>query len=190
MKQTFFLPVLFPVFLFGQTIDKPVIYKIDRLKSDSFYLAEFYYGSDTNKTRQDTLLVYTLFVDTSDFRAYINDLSRDARRLERQYLPAKIQYDSISNRVDRLKHLALESFGMSVAGGVSSRSMPAPIIPQPGFWVLYPPDSRAEYIFSIDKIRGDALILNHNGTSMLFEVPKRLTKKTIKSKSKKGKKLK
>lgn len=185
MKQILLL-IFFPAIVSGQITDKSAAYKIDLLKSDSFYLVELYRATGNDKARSDTLLIYTLFSDTSEFRRHIDDMDRYARRLERQYLPVKMQYDSVCSRTSRLKILAFDTFGMNISGNIENREISAQAAQQSGFWVLYPPDAHAEYIFNLDEIRGDALILNPNGTSMLFASPKKPAKiQKSKSKNKK-----
>lgn len=96
----------------------------------------------------------------------------------------KTEFDSIDGRVKRLAKLGKDVFWFSLKPDKRDAIKAVELnVDSTGFWVIYPPTSYAEYLSSISEIRVDVMILNRNGTSMLFSVPK-IKKATKKKKGK------
>lgn len=180
MKHLFiFAYLILPACLFAQI---KIDYSIDLIRTDSFFLKEKIVSKD--KTRPDTLNSYTLFRDTAAFVQYIAQRAQDAdnARIQAEYF--KAAQDSLSERVKRLEKLAKDVFGIKlkpdkrevVAEILEVEALPA------GFWVIYPYRGRAsaEYITDLAQIKKDALILNNNGTTFYFEMPKKPIRATKK----------
>ena len=176
-----------PTLLSAQDAGKKIRYDIDLIQPDSFFLSEQVIQKGNG--RPDTLIKYTLFRDTAAFVSYLTDQAQMAEnaRLQMEYF--KTEFDSIDGRVKRLGQLAKKVFGIKLKPDkrdllVDTRAIELPSVTDlPGFWVIYPPTAKAEYITDLAQIKEDAIILNQNGASMLFEIPK--VKKATKKKSKK-----
>lgn len=92
----------------------------------------------------------------------------------------KTEFDSIDGRVKRLAKLGKDVFWFSLKPDKRDAIKAVELnVDSTGFWVIYPPTSYAEYLSNISEIKVDVMILNRNGTSMLFSVPKikKVTKK-------------
>lgn len=183
MKYLFICAYLIlPYFALAQNGSNKVRYDIEVVSQDSFFLSEK--NITGAKVRPDTLIVYTLFRDTAEFIAYVKEKIDEAEtaRLQAEYF--KAEYDSLFDRVKRLRQLAKKVLGVSDSNKNNRSFEVEPA--KPGFWVIYPPTAQAEYIHDISEIKQDAIILNQNGASMLFELPKiKIEKKTRKKKAKK-----
>lgn len=165
--------------MFAQNADSKVRYSIDLVRTDSFFLSE--QTIRKGKDRPDTLVRYTLFRDTSEFRAYIVEQVQagENARLQMEYF--KTEFDSLDGRVKRLAKLGKDVFGLALKPDKRDvvQINELEVMP-PGFWVIYPYRGRAsaEYITDLTQIKKDALILNQNGTTFEFKPPKKPIKRS------------
>lgn len=170
-RYTIFIYLFFLCrFAQGQESAKSVVYTIDSLKIDSFYLVERIFS--TTGTRPDTLVKYTLFRDTTEFRKYINLQKRVAKNRKTDFQFLKLEFDSLDSRAGRLEDLGSSKFGFQF-GNKSNKSVEQPPEEAPGFWVIYPVKGKASavYVTKLEQIEYDAIILNPNGTTMQFKKP-------------------
>lgn len=172
------------VFLFAtfsancQPNKQKIEYTIDLITSDSFYLIERTFG--IGPLRPDTSSRHLFFGDTSSFRIHVERIERDASRKEREYLQAKIEFDSLDARAKRLGKIAKDDLGMTgfklnkkAAAGPDILAVTS--IPASGFWVVYPVRGRynnVKYVENITDIQRDAGILSENGIIIPFRKKK------------------
>ena len=142
-------------------------YTIDLITSDSFYLIEriFVLGS----SRPDTSIRHMFFSDTSEFRLYIERVERDASRKEREYLQAKVEFDSLYSRVKKLEKIAKDDIGMTGFKPAKKDVIVPDVLDgaEGGFWVIYPIRGRyrnIEYVENVTDIKKEAGLLSKNGT--------------------------
>lgn len=167
----YILTILLFVFsqsLFAQQFNYVETYSIDSVTVDSFYLRTETITATTTG-RPDTLVTYQLFTDTTDFILFVGNKLEEISSLDTRFGYLKRERDTLSARYDRLVALG----GSAESPFRMFKKPPEEQVINEGFWVIYPPSSQAEYIFNVEEIRTDCIILNRNGTSMLFEVPKK-----------------
>ena len=178
-----FAYLILPYFLPAQNGSSKVRYDIEVINQDSFFLSEKRISG--TKARPDTLTVYTLFRDTADFILYLKEREHEAETAGLQAEYFKAEYDSLFDRVKRLRQLAKnilsikDSNKRDVLPGIELDAITLSPEP-PGFWVIYPykGQARAEYITELSQIKKQALILNQNGTTFEFQPPKKKPKTT------------
>lgn len=173
MRTIFILLFVFSGLLLQAQAGHGVSYHIDYIQPDSFYLIESI--KKASGDRPD--ISYTLFRDTAEYRQYVQGLKRDQRRLELQYVPMKETADSLKNRVQRLSSLGVSKLGMDLLGNRPANSQAPPEAISRGFWVIYPPNTTAEYIQDESQIVKSAIILNDDGTTREVIKPARSSKK-------------
>lgn len=106
-----FLLFLLPSLCFGQSeSSKIVVYRLDTIASDSFYLLEKSFVPSGG--RRDTLANYILFRDTASFGAFYRNLAQQADGLTKKIDFLTAERDSVRARANRLAVLstALSNF--------------------------------------------------------------------------------
>lgn len=158
------------IFSFSALAQK-VKYSIEIITPDSFYLIE--QAVIGTKARPDTLNAYMLFRDTAAYKLYVEDIDRDARRLEREYLRLKLEFDSLDSRVKRLSQLGKNKLGIQglKAGGGSKKAdkdSEAPEVERLWFWVVYTENRKTVYRYvdyiTENELPDKATFLMQNGT--------------------------
>lgn len=145
-------------------------YSIDIVSVDSFYLRTVLINTRSNTDRNDTLFQYTLFTDTTDFIAYVAGKYAEIASLGPRFEYIKEERDTLAARYNRLVAL-----GGAAESPFRSMQLPpelqkkqdaqrsAPV----GVWVIYPPSSKAEYLYEKDmeKLNCTCIVLRGDGST-------------------------
>lgn len=186
MKKILFAFLLFAGQLAAQTDTTVVVFSLDTIRIDSFFLVHRDSHFSASTLRPAIHQTSTFFADTAAFSAYIaavgteyNALIAQAQALNR----AKLEWNY---RYERLKCLRDSVFYGASCSGVGARMVAAPPPEEQlfGFWVAYPSTAEVQYVYMIEDIKNDAVLLYPNGISATFKKPKAAPKKATPKKKK------
>lgn len=144
-------------------------YSIDSIGIDSFYLRTVSINTRNNLDRNDTIVQYTLFRDTSDFIAFVAGKYDEYQSFGPRFSYLKEERDTLEARYNRLVAI----------GGIAESPFRAIQLPpelqknkpvvqvQIGAWVIYPTSSKAEYLHEkdIEKLNCTCIVLYSDGTT-------------------------
>jgi len=139
-------------------------YSIDSLSTDSFYL-KITTITTTDTPRKDTLIHYLLFKDTNDFITYVRGKEQELTSLGTRFSYLESEKDTLGSRYSRL--LALGGYYESPFRSVLAppEAARAEQVTAPGYWVIYPPSSKAEYVYDLSNLNCTCIVLHPDGTS-------------------------
>lgn len=98
---------------------KIVVYKLDTIAPDSFYLLEKSFVPSGG--RRDTLVNYILFRDTASFGAFYRNLAQQADGLTKKIDFLTVERDSVKARAQRLGALKTALGNFTVSSGNKAR---------------------------------------------------------------------
>lgn len=153
-----------------------VTFSIDSISVDSFYLRTRTITTVAGNSHKDTAITYTMFRDTSDFKAMIEGRYQDLASFSIRYLFIKEERDTLTNQYDRLVALggAADSpfrFIEMPPGFTPKSDTPKKSETPTGFWVVYE-TGEAEYFYEVIDIKRSGTILYKDGTKNKITIPK------------------
>jgi hypothetical protein len=212
MKKILFAFLLFAGQLSAQSDTTVVVFSLDTIRIDSFFLVHRDSHFSASALRPDIHQTSSFFSDTAAFSAYIASVSTEYNALISQAAAlnrAKLEWNY---RFERLKCLRDSVFYGLSCSGVGARMVAAPpigfystrdtidtnvfkleIYPEkPGFWAIYSQEAKFKYVTTIEEIGTDALLLYPNGAegryiSDLFNFEEKKRKQSKKATPKKKK---
>lgn len=176
MKQkTFLLLLLFaPLILSAQSS----AYAIQVFGPDSIFLTETKI-TPTNGGRPNVTITNTRLYTVADFTAIKDRKRAQLRRLDIQIQELSKQRDQMAEELAQLEQIGQRQLNESqTSDPVTSPPIYSDNIPgnfdasalfpaTSGFWIVYPTKgTKVQFVQSLEEIRGKALILNPNGTTM------------------------
>lgn len=188
MRTTILAFFLFTASLSAQTDTFIVTFALDTFGIDSFFLVQ----RDSSFSATERRAVITerslFFQDTAELSAHISLIQSEYTNLAAQRTVLSSRYGELAYRIARLQCLRDSVFTGAACSGIGARMVAAPPPEEagpPGFWVVYPSTAEVQYVYGIEEIKRDAVMLYPSGVSATFKKPKAAHKKTTPKKKKK-----